>query len=83
MENANWLMTDDGQLRRYPDQPHRIESAGDILLAPGDVIGFTRDAIHAVEAVGDEPTVSFNLYGITDYKQRYQFHPEKQTAKRF
>jgi len=66
-----------------PDQPHRIESAGDLLLAPGDVIGFTHDAIHAVEAVGDEPTVSFNLYGVTDYKRRYQFHPEKQTAERF
>jgi len=66
-----------------PDRPHRIESAGDLLLSPGDVIGFTTDAIHSVKAVGDESTISFNLYGITDRKRRYQFYPDKQIAERF
>lgn len=71
--------------RRVPDpnSPHRIEAAGDLLLAPGDIVGFTSDAIHSIEPVGDEPTVSFNLYGVTDYSRRYQFHPDTQTADKF
>jgi predicted metal-dependent enzyme (double-stranded beta helix superfamily) len=71
--------------RRVADsnQPHRIESAGELLLTPGDIIGFTSDAIHSVEAVGNEPTVSFNLYGVTAYDRRYKFSPETQTAERF
>jgi predicted metal-dependent enzyme (double-stranded beta helix superfamily) len=66
-----------------PDFPHRIEPSGELLLNPGDVIGFTRDAIHAIESVGDEMTVSFNLYGVTDRQRRYKFDPEHQTAEKF
>ncbi|MEM9006807.1 MAG: cupin [Cyanobacteria bacterium P01_F01_bin.86] len=71
--------------RRAPSKkaPHKLESAGEIILSPGEIITFTPGAIHQVEPVGDEPTISFNLYGVTDFKNRYVFNPEKQTAELF
>ncbi|MGD1853700.1 MAG: cupin [Leptolyngbyaceae cyanobacterium] len=71
--------------RRSPtaEHPHQLESVGEQVLAPGDIIGFTPGAIHQVEPMGDEPTVSFNLYGITDYKTRYEYDVAAQTAKLF
>ncbi|MBX2865374.1 MAG: cupin [Leptolyngbyaceae cyanobacterium MAG.088] len=71
--------------RRSPteEQPHRLESAGDQVLVPGDIIGFTPGAIHQVEPLGDEPTISFNLYGVTNYKTRYEYDVKAQTAKLF
>lgn len=71
--------------RRSPDSdaPDRIESTGDRILEPGEIITFLPDAIHCVEALGDEPTVSFNLYGETDYSRRFEFDPAAQTAKLF
>ena len=66
-----------------PTLPSPIEKIGERLLSPGDIIAFTPNAIHAVEALGDEPTVSFNLYGVTDSEKRYQFDQENQTAKRY
>ena len=71
--------------RRVPSKatPHKLEPAGEIVLSPGDIITFTPGAIHQVEPVGDEPTISFNLYGVTDFKNRYIFKPEEQTAELF
>lgn len=71
--------------RRAPleEQPHRVESMGEQILVPGDIIGFTSGAIHQVQPIGEEPTVSFNLYGVTDYKQRYEYDVKNHTAKRF
>ncbi|MEM1253142.1 MAG: cupin [Cyanobacteria bacterium P01_H01_bin.21] len=71
--------------RRSPvtDKPHRLESAGEQILVPGDIIGFTPGAIHQVEPIGDEPTVSFNLYGVTNYKNRYEYNVNAETAKLF
>ncbi|WP_228021401.1 cysteine dioxygenase family protein [Vasconcelosia minhoensis] len=69
--------------RRDPDRPEQIQPAGELILAPGDIIGLTADAIHCVEPLADEPTVSFNLYGITDRSRRYQFDPDAQTAAKF
>ena len=66
-----------------PDYPDRIEKVAEKILVPGDIITFMPDAIHSVEPLGDEPTISFNLYGVTDYQKRYQFDPETQTAKNF
>ncbi|NET38194.1 MAG: cupin [Cyanothece sp. SIO1E1] len=66
-----------------PDWPDRIELVGDRQLFPGDIIGFTPDAIHNVEAIGDEPTISFNIYGKTNYDQRFEFDPTNNTAKKF
>jgi predicted metal-dependent enzyme (double-stranded beta helix superfamily) len=71
--------------RRKPstDYPDRIESLGELILNPGDVVALTSDAIHSVEPLGDEPTISFNLYGKTDFKNRFVFDPERHTAKPF
>lgn len=66
-----------------PAHPDRIKPADELILNPGDIVTLTPNAIHSVEPVGDEPTVSFNLYGVTDFNQRYEFDPEQKTAKRF
>lgn len=63
--------------------PDKIESTGEIILEPGDIISFTPDAIHSVEAVGDEPTVTFNIYGETDPKKRFEFNQVSHSAKSF
>lgn len=71
--------------RRSPSQdaPHKLEFVDELVLSPGDIITFTPGAIHQVEPVGDEPTISFNLYGITDFQNRYVFNPGAQTAELF
>lgn len=66
-----------------PKFPNRIELVGEKILVPGDIIGFLPDAIHSVEPLGDEPAVTFNLYGVTDYSQRFEFDPVNHTAKNF
>ncbi len=66
-----------------PKSPNKIEPTGELTLFPGDIISFTPDAIHCVEAVGDEPTVTFNLYGETDPSQRFDFNILTDTAKNF
>ena len=60
-----------------------IEQVGEHILMPGDIISFLPDAIHSVEALGDEPTITFNLYGETNYEQRFEFDPVTGTAKNF
>ncbi len=50
-----------------------IVQVGERLILPGEIISFTPNAIHSIEVVGDEPTISFNLYGETDYEQRFEF----------
>ncbi len=69
--------------RQATDDPKTITPAGEQLLEPGDIIGFTSNAVHRVEPIGDEPTISFNLYGITDYSKRYQYDVETLAAKKF
>ncbi|AFY50408.1 putative metal-dependent enzyme of the double-stranded beta helix superfamily [Nostoc sp. PCC 7524] len=76
-KNTVWRRT------QHLDLPDKIEPTGEILLSPGDIISFTPDAIHHVEAVGDEPTVTFNVYGETDPKQRFEFDLVSHTAKKF
>ncbi|AFY70877.1 hypothetical protein Pse7367_2621 [Thalassoporum mexicanum PCC 7367] len=65
------------------DQSDRIEQVGEQIINPGDIISFTPEAIHHVEVVSEEPTITFNLYGLTNYKQRYTFDPINHTAKLF
>ncbi|MEC4883383.1 MAG: cupin [Scytonema sp. PMC 1070.18] len=65
------------------DFQDKIERTGELTLFPGDIISLTPDAIHHVEAVGDEPTVTFNLYGETQMKERFEFDPVNHTAKNF
>ena len=71
--------------RRSPtsEHPDRIEQVGEMHLVPGDVVAFLPGAIHSVEPVGEEMVVSFNLYGETDFSQRFEFDPQQQQAKSF
>ncbi len=64
----------------YPD---KIEASEEIILNPGDIVSFSPGAIHSVEAVSDEPTVTFNLYGETTSKERFEFDTLNHTAKNF
>ena len=76
-KNTFWKRTKDAEFK------DKIEHIGDITLVPGDIISFTPDAIHSVEAMGDEPTVTFNIYGETHHSQRFEFDPISHTAKNF
>lgn len=66
-----------------PEFPDRIDRIGERIIEPGDIISFTTETIHSIEAVGDEPTITFNLYGETNGSKRFQFDSDKQTAKHF
>lgn len=66
-----------------PNQPDRLEQIDELILNPGDIVALTANAIHSVEPLGNEPTVSFNLYGVTDFSDRYEFDPKTHTAKLF
>ncbi|WP_017656039.1 cupin [Fortiea contorta] len=76
-KNTFWRRT------HAPESPDQIANTGEITLAPGDIISFTPDAIHSVEAVGEEPTVTFNIYGETDPKTRFEFDIVSHVAKKF
>lgn len=66
-----------------PEHPDRIQPVGDRFLSPGDTLCLMPDTIHQVEAIGDEPTISFNLYGETNYSQRFEFDVESHKAQAF
>lgn len=63
--------------------PKEITPAGEKMLYPGDIIGFTSNAVHRVEPVGDEPTISFNLYGVTNRSSRYKYEGKTLAAEKF
>jgi predicted metal-dependent enzyme (double-stranded beta helix superfamily) len=63
--------------------PDRIEPAGSHQLQAGEIMTFLPDAIHQIQAMGDKPTISFNLYGETDYDRRFEFDQETNTATVF
>lgn len=66
-----------------PQHPDRIELVDEKILSAGDIIGFLPDAIHSVEPMGDEPAITFNLYGVTDFSRRFEFDPVHHQAKLF
>ncbi|MEL7038098.1 MAG: cupin [Cyanobacteria bacterium J06592_8] len=66
-----------------PDFPDNIEKVGEKVLEEGEIISFTSDAIHHIEAVGEEPSLTFNLYGETNAANRFQFDIENHLAKHF
>jgi predicted metal-dependent enzyme (double-stranded beta helix superfamily) len=51
-----------------------------LCLQPGDTL-LLPEAIHSVEALGEEQTVSINRYGPTDYTQRFELNPQQGTAQ--
>jgi predicted metal-dependent enzyme (double-stranded beta helix superfamily) len=66
-----------------PKFPDKIARVSDRTFSAGEIITFMPDAIHSIEAKGDEPTISFNIYGETDYEQRFEFDPDTMTALQF
>lgn len=71
--------------KRVPDTqyPDRIEQVDEKVLHPGEIISFVPEAIHQVEAIGNEPAVTFHLYGDTQPRSRFEFNPITHTAKHF
>ena len=65
------------------DFPNKIEKVGEINLSPGDIVSFTPQTIHQVQAIGEEPTVTFNIYGETNPNQRFEFDITNHSAKKF
>ena len=65
------------------EYPQNIEKVGNQVFQTGDIISFTTEAIHSVEAVGNEPTVTLNLYGDTNASKRFKFDPETHKAYHF
>jgi len=53
------------------DVENAVERVGDRILSPGDIITFVPNAIHCIETVGNEPTITFNLYGETSHQVIY------------
>lgn len=66
-----------------PVLPHKIAHVEEKILTYGDVISFTTGAIHGIEAIGEKPLVTFNLYGETESKQRFEFDPTTHQAKHY
>ncbi|MBW4633715.1 MAG: cupin [Iphinoe sp. HA4291-MV1] len=75
--NTFWQRTPNS---KFKDQ---IERTGELTLFPGDIISFTPNAIHSVEAVGTQPTVTFNIYGETHMRERFEFDHATHTARNF
>jgi predicted metal-dependent enzyme (double-stranded beta helix superfamily) len=71
--------------RRSPtdESPDRLEVAGESIIDPGQIITFLPEAIHQITALGTTPTISFNLYGETDYDQRFEFDLNSNQAALF
>jgi predicted metal-dependent enzyme (double-stranded beta helix superfamily) len=76
-KNTFWRRVQDSRTANW------IEPVSEVILLPGDIISFTPDAIHCVKAIGDEPTVTFSLYGETHHSKRFEFDPIARTAKNF
>jgi predicted metal-dependent enzyme (double-stranded beta helix superfamily) len=72
----------------HPNDPrsvgdHRIAQSSERTLTSGDIVGILPAAIHQIQAGHTRPTISFNLYGPTDYSARYEFDPNAHTASNF
>ncbi len=66
-----------------PQFPDWVEPTAEVIVLPGDIISFTPGAIHSVRAIGNEPTVTFSLYGETHHSQRFEFDPTQHRARNF
>ncbi|WP_204150512.1 cupin [Leptolyngbya sp. CCY15150] len=63
--------------------PDRLAIAGQQTLQVGEIISFVPDAIHQVETIGPTPALTFQLYGDTQPKTRFQFEPDPLVVKPF
>ncbi len=65
------------------EYPQNIEKVGQQVFQTGDIVGLTTESIHCVEATGNEPTVTLNLYGDTNASKRFKFDLETHKAYHF
>lgn len=65
------------------EEPFRIEPVTEHYLKPGEMLISHPNAIHQAESVGQDISLTFQLYGDTQPKSRFQFEPNSQTARRF
>jgi predicted metal-dependent enzyme (double-stranded beta helix superfamily) len=63
--------------------PHKIELVCEKVLEAEDIISFTTEAIHCVEAIGEQPVITLNLYGDTFGFKRFIFDPLTNHAVNF
>ncbi|NEO99679.1 MAG: cupin [Symploca sp. SIO2E9] len=82
-KNTFWKPTNTIESKDKSEYKNNIELVGEQIIFPGDIISFTSDAIHCVEAMGDEPTVTFNIYGETNSSMRFEFDSITHCARRF
>ncbi len=66
-----------------PEFPDKISYIGEKILHTGDIISLTGKAIHNVEAIAEEPTITLNLYGPPNGTKRFIFDQVNHTAKYF
>ena len=74
-----------------PNLDNKFIPTGNITLIPGDIISFTPDVIHQIEArastpslpSNEEPLVIFNIYGETQASQRFELNPITQQIKKY
>ena len=62
---------------------YAIKPSREQILEAGDIIGFSSNAIHQIEALEEEAVISFNIYGIADYANRFEYDRKAQTATSF
>ncbi|MEL7355642.1 MAG: cupin [Cyanobacteria bacterium J06634_6] len=63
--------------------PFKIEPVGERTFGPGEIISFMPESIHQVTTIEAVPTLTFQIYGDTQPRSRYEFQPEQATAKPF
>ncbi|MEM9119785.1 MAG: cupin [Cyanobacteria bacterium P01_F01_bin.56] len=66
-----------------PNWPDKITPVADRILTSGDVISFLPDAIHHIQALGEALLVTFNMYGETHSKHRFEFNAITHTARHY
>ena len=72
-KNTIWKETSTGTLEKVTEK----------IFSAGDIVTFEPETFHHIEAFGEDPVISFNLYGKTDYKNRYKFDLETGKKKLF
>lgn len=76
-KNTFWRRTNDTEFSNH------IEPADEHIFVAGDTISFLPNTIYSVEALGDEPAISFHLYGETSDEWRCEFPPVNPIAQNF
>jgi len=76
-KNTLWRRTPE------PESPDKIVWVTEKIVEDGDIVSFVPGAIHCVQAVGEKPLVTFNLYGETQPQYRFEFDPIAHGAKHY